>query len=66
MPQVQITDDDLMKIYSFIKGETKKEDMGEIVDKLEYISISIDYRTKFMDSMEELNKEYLEKHKEYK
>ena len=55
MPTIQITDNDLMLIRSYILGETSKEDLGEVIDKLEYIKTSIDYRTEFMDKMEKLN-----------
>ena len=66
MPTIQITDNDLMLIRSYILGETSKEDLGEVIDKLEYIKTSIDYRTEFMDKMEKLNNKYVEEHKEEK
>ena len=66
MPQIQITDNDLMLIRSYILGEASKEDLGEVIDKLEYIKTSIDYRTEFMDKMEKLNNKYVEDHKEDK
>lgn len=66
MPTIQITDNDLMLIRSYILGEASKEDLGEVIDKLEYIKTSIDYRTEFMDKMEKLNNQYVEEHKEEK
>lgn len=66
MPTIQITDNDLMLIRSYILGEASKEDLGEVIDKLEYIKTSIDYRTEFMDKMEKLNNKYVEDHKEDK
>ena len=66
MITIQITDNDLMLIRSYILGEASKEDLGEVIDKLEYIKTSIDYRTEFMDKMEKLNNKYVEDHKEEK
>lgn len=66
MLTIQITDNDLMLIRSYILGEASKEDLGEVIDKLEYIKTSIDYRTEFMDKMEKLNNKYVEDHKEEK
>ena len=66
MPTVQITDEDLLLIRFYILGDKTKEDLDEVIDKLEYVYNAYNLRSAFMDSMEELNKAYVEKHKEDK
>lgn len=66
MQPVQINDDDLLLIRSYILGDKTKEDLEEVIDKLEYVYNAFNLRNAFMDSMDELNKAYVEKHKEEK
>lgn len=66
MPTVQIKDEDLLLIRSYILGEKSKEDLAEVIDKLEYVYNAYNLRSAFMDSMEKLNKAYVEEHKEDK
>lgn len=66
MPTVQIKDEDLLLIRSYILGDKTKEDLEEVIDKLEYVYNAYNLRSAFMDSMEELNKAYVEAHKEDK
>lgn len=62
MNLVNITDNDLILMEKYLKGETVDADLlEELGNKLTYCVTQINIRNEYMDKVEEVNKEYKDK-----
>ena len=62
MNMVNITDNDLKLMYQLITDKGLSDDeLEELTNKLEYCVKMIDLRNNYMDSVDNVNKEYQDK-----